>query len=244
LADIVGGGNGFGTGHIVEDRGGALGTINPFTGKINDLTYMDNVSTEDLSETVDEPGASHPFMPVAELPFVDGLFIPDQGENGCVVSSKGHVFAQCPDTDGYAIMNIANGWNLLSRKFTPRTWSEAHGISMHANLGITFDLQALRDTMPGTEIVRFTARAGIPVSGKPDVSDADLWVLVDGQVRFNRNAVRSPQMFDIDVPLAAHARFLTLMSTDGLVIRADAKKASAWDWCFFADPILALEANQ
>lgn len=183
-------------------------------------------------------------MPTTELLFVDGVFIPDQGENGCVVSSKGHVFAQCPNTDGNALMNIANGWNLQSKQKTPRAWSEARGISMHANLGITFDLQAIRDTMPGIAIVRFTAQAGIPVSARPDVSEGDVYILVGGHVRFSRTAVRSPEMFDIDVPLAMHERFLTLIATDGLVVRGDAKKASSWDWCFFADPILKLEVSQ
>jgi hypothetical protein len=243
LADLVGGGNGFGTGHIVGDRGRAIGTINPFTGRINDLTHTDNVSIEDAAETVDESRAPHSFMPTTELLFVDGAFVPDQAENGCVVSSKGHVFAQCPDTDGRALMNIANGWNLQSRQKTPRAWSEARGISMHANLGITFDLQAIRDAMPGIDIVRFTAQAGIPASARPDVSEADVYILVDGHVRFNRKTVRSPEMFDIDVPLATHERFLTLITTDGAVVRGGARKASAWDWCFFADPILELEVS-
>jgi len=234
LADIVGGGNGFGTGIAVEDRGYARGTINPFTGKINEPMLPDYAKNS---------GAAYSFLPVPELLFVDGIFIPDHRGEGCVVSSKGHLFSQCPDTDGNAMMNIANGWNLQAREKTPRTWSEAHGISMHANLGLTFDLQAMRDVMPGIEIIRFTTRAGIPLSSRPDVSDADIWVLVDGEVRFTQKAVRPPQMVDMDIPLAPRERFLTLIVTDGLVPRGGAKKPSAWDWCFFAEPTLELEAG-
>ena len=234
LADIVGGGNGFGTGIAVEDRGYARGTINPFTGKINEPMLPDYAKNS---------GAAYSFLPVPELLFVDGIFIPDHRGEGCVVSSKGHLFSQCPDTNGNAMMNIANGWNLQAREKTPRTWSEAHGISMHANLGLTFDLQAMRDVMPGIEIIRFTTRAGIPLSSRPDVSDADIWVLVDGEVRFTQKAVRPPQMVDMDIPLAPRERFLTLIVTDGLVPRGGAKKPSAWDWCFFAEPTLELEAS-
>ncbi|MFC1765243.1 FecR domain-containing protein [Planctomycetota bacterium] len=234
LADIVGAGNGFGTGKAVEDRGHAVGTISPFNGKINDLTPPDKRESA---------GVLHSFMPVKELPFVDGIFIPDQSEGDCVVSSKGHIFSQCPDTDGNALMNIANGWNLQAKEKTPRAWAEAHGISIHANLGLTFDLQAIRDTMPGIEIVSFVAQAGIPYSSEPEVSDADIWILVDGHTRFSQKAVCPPQMVNIDIPLAMGARFLTLMVTDGLVARGGANKPSAWDWCFFTEPILELEAS-
>jgi hypothetical protein len=243
LADMVGGGSGLGTGRLVEDRGLAGGTINPFTGILHDGTRPEGIATGEGDGTASDSGLPHPFRPVASLPFVDGIFIPDQDGDGCVVSSRGHAFAQCPDTDGNAIMNLANGWNLQSRKNTPRAWSEARGISMHANLGITFDLQAMRDTFSGVRIVRFTAQAGIPVSARSDVSDADVWVLVDGRLRFTHRAVRSAQMFDIDIPLAAHERFLTLITTDGGRVRGDARKASAWDWCFFADPTLELEVE-
>ena len=85
---------------------------------------------------------------------------------------------------------------------------------MSGNLGITFDLAAIR-TATGHPAERFTA-----VAGNGWVGPASFHVFVDGV----RAAFRSDVLKDLDrpaanvvaldVPLPAGARFLTLVATD------------------------------
>jgi hypothetical protein len=63
---------------------------------------------------------------------------------------------------------------------------------------------------------------------------ADLWVLVDGQVRFRRREISGLNgAFSIVVPLGDSERFLTLATTDG-------GNGIGWDQVLYGDPELEL----
>ena len=75
LADIVGGGNGFGTGTI--DMG-----IEPMTGKPSrEFTGLQE--------------STNGYHPVPSSYYIDGIFVPN-GQTRQVVSSQGHLFQECP----------------------------------------------------------------------------------------------------------------------------------------------------
>ena len=72
--------------------------------------------------------------------------------------------------------------------------SPGHGLLLlHANKGITFDLEAIRRANPGCRLLRFRAIAGNTetVSAKGESVCADFWVLVDGQSRFQRREINA-----------------------------------------------------
>ncbi len=236
LADVLMGGNGFGTGDtnkIMDLRTGMInqrqyGSVNPITaGKINTVVH-----------------SSSP---------VDFLFLPDGGDGPVQISSAGHTFDQCPDTDGYTYPYVTDSALIRTDPGSVATQvlnGKDYGtrvdpvISMHANAGITFDIQAIQAMSPGRQIRRFSAVCGISEtagtamlreSGLPALQKADFWVLVDGRVRFQRKGVQvHTGGIPLDVELDAQDRFLTLMVTDG-------GDNHGYDWGVFAEPALKFE---
>lgn len=238
LADIVAGGSGFGTGTRGDFNQSAQGTINPLTGRLDDPSRLETTIPYDSLHVQAPPG----FVPVSDLNTVDGVFVPDVNEGPCIVSSAGHVFAECPDTDGLMKWNICSAWRYWNDSLhtgnTVPELSRRAGISMHANAGITFDLKALRHDLPGLAITDFTAQAGLPLPHGGDAK-VDLWVLVEGRVRFKALGLRKSQMVDVRVTLRPTDRFLSLVVTDGRKF-GSADYASSQDRCFWADAVLSL----
>ena len=114
-----------------------------------------------------------------------------------------------------------------------------HGLLwMHANKGITFDLEAIRRANPNCKLLCFRAMAGNmeTYSEHNELKAADIWALVDGQTRFQRREInRSQGAFSIVVPINERDRFLTLAATD-------AEDGIAGDWIMFGDPRLELSS--
>jgi len=233
LADIVGGGNGFGTGQ--ECVG-----IEPISGKI----------VKDLLLVNRKLGRSQ-YFPVPENPFIDGVFVPFGGDAPQIVTSQGHLFDQCPATDGRYWIEITNkpvasiGGNAgeealdlhLVRLGGIQFGVPMHpGIMMHSNTGITFDLDAIRASIPGVRIRRFTALCGMSDTVIQQNVKADMWVLIDGQKRRQEHLIynQTSHYTNIEVDIDDHDRFLTLVSTDG-------GDSNGGDWTFFGDPALELE---
>lgn len=236
LSDVLVGGSGFGTGdpnQMVDIR----------TGLVSDLRH------DSANPGITGQGG----FASASLPCVDYLFMADGGEGPIQVSSRNHRFGTCPDTDGQAYPYVSNRGMLRhipgviatqvinGRAYGTRTHP---AIAMHANAGITFDLQALRDMLPGASLKRFSAlcgmseTAGIAVlreSGRAALHRMDFWVLVDGTERFRREGLQAQSGgVDIRLDLQDSDRFLTLMVTDG-------GDGSGYDWGAFAMPALELE---
>lgn len=224
LADVIGGGNGFGTGQ-------ATSAICPTTG-----AYVHPVET-------DRHG-THRYASVQWNRYVDGVFVPN-GIEPQIVSSAGHTFDECPATNGVYYLEITNigdadcGRQVLG--------GQVHGspeqpcILMHANLGITFDLAEIASRNAGLRIERFRSAYGVSESATNRRCNADFWVLVDGRVRFAQTGVKVKGIAgQIDVPLKETDRFLTLVTTDGGDADIVGLRGTDSDWCVFVEPNLEL----
>ncbi|MGD2093713.1 MAG: FecR domain-containing protein [Phycisphaerales bacterium] len=236
LADIVGGGNGLGTGMIGQG-------LHPLTGvKAGGKTAV--------------YGQASGYVPTPFHEFIDGVFIPDS-ENGepIVISSTGLQFNNCPDTSGVCMHIIRNGTRFQHEYLPPRlsrirgqTFGipEHPAIGMHANAGVTFDLDRIRAAHGDIRIVRFKSLCGISETvaefsdgyWKSQRITAGFRVLVDGELRFYQELEAVPaQSADIDIALEESDRFLTLITTECHPDRPFA-------WCLFAEPILELSSKQ
>ncbi len=163
---------------------------------------------------------------VPESPFIDGVFVPDGREGAIQITSAGHVF-NAPRTSGVYTHEIAayrgapeHHATIPPAVFNGRMVTHDAILMLHSNIGITFDLQAIRDSLPGLNLNSFKAWGGITEtlnhlqSERPDV---DIWILVDGQIRYEKEKLvieNGPISFDIEIDSAE--RFLTLIVTDGL----------------------------
>lgn len=229
LTDVLGGGNGFGTGR----RGVA---ISPATGQLVELQESDRSGPRQYTE-------------VPWHRYIDGVFVPD-GERFRTVSSQGHVFAECPATNNIYYMGITN----VGRASCDLQWLDgrSYGLEhrpcllMHANVGITFDLAEMASANPGSRIARFTSGYGVSERATSRPCNADFWVLVDGEVRFSRCGLTEKGMAGaIDIELNEGDRFLTLITTDGGDpdnVASDLRGTDS-DWCVFAEPVLELTAG-
>jgi hypothetical protein len=251
LADLVGGGNGFGTGILGGSWLSANGSINPITGQPNDpyrpaTPYHDEVPTDDRFD-YHHYLCSNDYIRVPKLAYIDGVFVPDGGQGPSVVSSLGHIFRECPDTDGLVKWNIINGWRYrefaVPSSMNNEELAESSGLSLTANTGVTFDLNAIRQTMPGSVITAFNSLAGIPITSEYDVGEIDIWVLVDGEVRYVKQDVRRPPLNRIHVPLNSGDHFLTLVVTDSQT-PPPVEFYSNMDRCFWKDPVLELAPSR
>ena len=201
LADIVGGGNGRGTGKV--GRG-----IDPRTGQPQEkkLGYLEDAAVNRFVR-----GAS---------PFIDGVVVPNGGADGRTpvpISSTGLVATDVPMTSAQAWDAIRHGPvnSQASTKLGGIDYAAAGHtlLALHANAAITFDLAAPRqEGLDGA--LRFQATVGYGGSGA--AGRADFHIYVDGVRREHRLGLgHGDAGVSVDVPLPAEARFLTLMSTDG-----------------------------
>ncbi len=235
LADIVGGGNGLGTGQLNAG-------IN-YTGQIEILdTYTSQAGPKD-------------YVLVRSNGFVDGVFVPNGPSQ---VISSGTVF-DFEETNGRYWLGILNGaWHQVALTVkVPRHQLRLNGteygtpdkpaIYMSSNQGITFNLQAIRQYTK-MEITQFTALCGLSETYRqywdvmkqyphfPEIPNASFYVLVDGRPRFVQKdmTTQDPPM-KITVEIAPEDQFLTLATTQG------SDKSNNGDWTLFAEPYLALQ---
>lgn len=217
LADIVGGGNGFGTGTFRN-------AIDPRSAKVQtrDFGKLGNV-------------VSNHFSPSA-FEFIDGVFVPDggNGEIELPVSSTGIMITGLPKTSGNAWDMIRNG--PVASQHSPELGgidftTDGHSLlGLHANAGITFDLKAMRrallaiDELAVSEnsqaeehagaALRLTANVGY--FGAVGGHCADVWLFVDGRKVAEFQKLRREEGLQfVDIELPATSQFLTLVSTDG-----------------------------
>lgn len=229
LADIVGGGNGFGTG----ERGFG---VDPATGTI---VQMSEANRE----------ADNTYHPVKASSFIDGVFVPN-GSTQQVVSSEGGVFAECPATKGcYYLEAINTPAQVMGIGLTMGGTEYIEGgmpcLFMHANLGITYDLKEIRAQLHNAELSCFQTTLGIDSQAWVPCN-ADFWILVDGVVKYKKINATQGFIDFVDIKLAEEDRFLTLVTTDGQdpeqrVISNVELKSIHSDWCIFGNPTLILE---
>jgi hypothetical protein len=208
LADVVGRGNGFGTGKIGWG-------LHPANG-------------EALEQPVPRMSiaAQGGYGFLLSWRYIDGVFVPDGHRGPNAVTSTGRLFQACPDTNGRAALGITNGGFMAlpgqrQAAHAPMIGGQRYGtvekptLGMHPNAGITFDLDRIRADNPGTAIAAFQALGAISETA-PQFPEEEVtfWVLVDGEVRFQHvMSQRSSQAATIRVALSDSARFLTLVTT-------------------------------
>lgn len=235
LVDIVGRGNGLGTARTNV-------YVDPIEGYKKSL-YCDN-------------GKGNEYHTLTDNSFIDGLFIPD-GSSRQIISSEAHEFATCPRTNGECYTTLGANpdqgvWATDMRNGIIQFYGQEYGdknhpcLAMHANLGITFDLDAIRAMCPDIKMTRFVSKIGIADFKEHAGCNADFWVLIDGQVRaFWRNVKQKNVLRNVSVELNPSDRFLTLVTTDGGDIDRLGfyQRAFTCDWCVFVEPALILQTN-
>jgi hypothetical protein len=182
---------------------------------------------------------------------IDGVFVPDGRRGPVQLDSAGHVFGGFPETADATYGSIwSRAANVDPKDRMTDHWIYAVGrcgqfapdgrglLGLCSNTGITFNLETVREMHRGIRPIRFRAVAGL-VDARfryPDADGmADVWVFVDGRLKFKRMHVR-PQdgAVKIDVELGPSDRFLTLVTTDG-------GNGDACDWVVLGDPVLETE---
>ncbi len=208
LADVVGGGNGSGS---ATNQG-----IHPVTGEFG--TVLESILVDEQSQP---EGRYHR----SAARWVDGVFIPDGGvaPDGRVVVSSTGLRVPLPDTTGEAYGLISryaldpNPAHNRRRETLGETDYGAAGhsiLNMSGDLGITFDLAAVR-AATGRDIERFTAMVG-----NGWVGPAGFYVFLDGVQVAHRSDVfkdldqPGTKVFSLNIPMPRAARFLTLVTTD------------------------------
>jgi mono/diheme cytochrome c family protein len=197
LADIVGGGDGHGTG-----KAGA---------GIDQLTAKPQLEKREFLA-----GAKPNEFQESPLKFVDGVVVPQQSKEGTPITSTGIKVSDVPQTSGQVWDAIRSGPvnSQFSTKLSDVDFAgDGHSLlSLHANAGITFDLAELRAAGAPPEM-KFTASVGY--FGQTPKDGASYFVYLDGKLVAHRAGIgRDDGLQSIDVAIAAKDRFLTLMATD------------------------------
>lgn len=233
LADIVGGGNGLGSGRI-------FGGIDPQTGAFR--SSLDAAVTQSRA-------ADHRFLATPDFPFIDSIFIPGYDGQPAQVSTTGLTCDAFSKTSGMIWGYPFNGaWHegvgvplhqLVIDNAAPSENTGA-ALTLHSNLGVTFDLDSIRRSLPAVQPVRLRARAGVSQT-TTQFTEQDsrviFWVLVDGKVRQCQPMRSSDRSFEIDVALEPACRFVTLAVTE-------ADGGNAFNWAVFLNPRLELDVSE
>lgn len=224
LADIVGGGDGTGT--------GGAGGVHPVTGAAVAGGFNNYITDSNIKNI---------YRAVPSSPYIDGVFIPDGGplrNTPVPVSSTGIAATGVGDSgvvwDQFGSWdNIVNGV-VSSPDYYALDFSTTTEISFHANKGITFDLDAIEAANAGlgANVTEFT---GIAANASYYSDGVEFTVVVDGAVRA-QSFVSGGTSEPISVSIDPSDRFLTLIATDGGGIRN-----FFWDHSFWGDPTLVVE---
>lgn len=219
LADVVGGGNGFGTGKF--DAG-----IDPATGNIQleKRGFLDNLRLNHFS----------PINTVG----LDGIAIPDglvDGTNHRLQVTSTGIEIEIPDTSGACWDAIRNGpVNAQhSLQLAGIDYSAGHNmLGTHANVAFSIDLDELR-TASQKEFARF--QSGVGYFGQTEREGATVAIFLDGfEVAKFEKLGRLDGLYPIDVALQKKHRFLTFLVTDN-------GNGIGHDQVCFIDPLLVID---
>lgn len=215
LADIVGGGNGLGTG--TPGLGISVVTGKPVTKKQGFVSGV----------------VANRFVPVGG--FIDGVVVP--GGGNVPVTSSGLVASTIAKTTSGAWDAIRHG-PVNEQKSTTISGvdyaSRGHSLlGLHANAAITFDIQLMREVLKTRDLVFHSAigYGGRPTDGS---TKADVHILLDGKpvhVRLGIGPASEGPAATITIP--PEVRYLTLMATEG------ADGGIGYDQVFFGNPRVA-----
>ena len=211
LADIVGGGDGRGSG----TKGAGIDARN---GRVVDGKPGGFLSA--ITVNAPKPGPTKR---------VHAVFIP-HGPGEVPVTTTGLTVQGIPETS-------RAGWDAIRNGPVARQHATTLGdvdyaarghtlLGLHANAGITFDLTEI---LAGIELERPRFRAVVGYGGTTPQAGADYFVFVDGERMAAGRVGRDDGGVPLDISLPAGARFLTLVATDG-------GNGIGMDQVFFGDP--------
>ncbi len=205
LADMVGGGDGRGSG--AKGRGIDLRYGRFTTEK---LGYHRDIAANRLQK-IERPAETK------EMPgLVQWVFVPD-GRSTVNVAFKQEVKG-VPATNGHFWDIIRNG-PLNAQRSTKLNGvdfaTKGHSIlGMHANSGVTFDLAKIR-AASGVKAMRLSGTVGFGAAESAAATRADFTVFVDAEQKFQKLKLRKDETALLDVPIAPTAKTLTFIATDG-----------------------------
>lgn len=230
--------------------GGLAGSIDPLTGGRDARPWQLLIG----------PGITKSdgqYHRVSSHPMIDGVFIPSSQGGDTTVCSDDQQF-DLPKNDGVSwgpiwarkrvIGNLPDstndywGTNTLPHLMKRLETSRSGLLGIHANVGITFDLQgcekehlgrfrSLQSTLVKLDLAAERGPENLKLRPHRTI---DFWVVVDGELRFNkRNIGPSVDGLPFEVPLRSDDRFLTLITTDG-------GDSVSFDNAFLVDPVLTI----
>jgi hypothetical protein len=175
---------------------------------------------------------------VPRLQVVDGCFVPNGKD---IVDSARHTF-DFGATNARTLYTIRAGgtvpWPNPGETFTGVLGGVDYSqpnhalILFHPNIGITFDLDAIRRIHPGLKVADFRAVIGNTCPGPSRGISAHVRVLVDGVSRSELPALtHNDGGVNLRVSLADADRFLTIAITDS-------RKTVVRNWIILGDPQL------
>jgi len=210
LADIVGGGDGRGSGTKAAG-------IDARTGQAVDGGPRGYLT--DIPLNTPKPGPTK---------FVNAVFVP-HGPGAVPVTTTGLTVPGIPETSKAGWDAIRNG--PVAQQFSTKLdgvdyAQDGHVIlGLHANAGITFDLAELLATAAAAD-PRF--RAVVGYGGRTAEAGADYFVFIDGVLEAHGRIGADDGGTPLDIPLPPDAKFLTLVATD-------AGNSISHDQIFFGD---------
>lgn len=235
MVDIVAGGDGTGQ---RRDIG-----IDPTSGRLR-RGLLDTASSYQFF-------GDGQFRPAVDSPLVAGVFVPG-AESASISLPGGITLPALPPTTGRTYGLIWCGRIIpADRSLSPPRISSTIGgtdyatpghqlISLHCNVGLVIDLDAIRAAYPGFEIVRVTAVVGNTYPSQllaaGITSRSHFTAFLDAEQALSEPITVSdshrtePIQIDLD---PGGARYLTLVSTDG-------GDGSAKDWNVMGDPVIEL----
>lgn len=226
LGDIVGGGDGCGiapTARGINPRDGKLAKENAFAG---------SGGVGPTFKAADGVGGK------VNYPLVDGVM----NINGTSqIDSLGGTFA-FPATQNAttwdAIRNdvalLDGGGAPLAMQLNDQPGVDRGGIGLHTNCGVTFDLAAIRAQYGGAQLLRTEGVGGLNWEACTN-ANVDLWIVVDGALRFHQPFLYGGDFMKYSIPLADTDRFLTIAGTDN-------NQSDGCDHGVVADAILVIDA--
>ena len=198
VADLVAGGDGFGHGENGE-------AVHPATGETvtGGTAYIDTQSPDSFIKS--------------ENAYVDGVFIPRDSATQ-VVSSTGLTISDAPiglKTGSWDYIRYGPSQGHTTNSINGVDYDTAPNwlLGLHANKGLTMDLEALRNKHSFKSGV---FKAVIGHGGAVDMSTIDVAIYLDGMLRFRQRGFKAQQPGpEIAIPIDPTQRFLTILITEG-----------------------------
>jgi hypothetical protein len=190
------------------------------------------------------------YHPTAWHNLIDGVFVPNGGAGPVQLDSARHTFGGFPRTSGRTWGGIwartadvkpqgreesRNRWVYLIGRCEQYAPQGRGLLCLHANAGITFNIEALRKSHQGLRPARFSATAGLVPTGQAvEGGRVDFWIFADGRLLWSRKSILPKDgPIPLDVEIGPGDRFLTLAVTDG-------GNGITADWFVLGDPVLQL----